>query len=223
MSGRPILGPTPSRRQQSFRIRLPDEIPPVEQHPRCQGSAAAGGLPPAHLWTPPAIAGAGGAHRWTAGPGPGPWTAQRRRGSAAYAAAQPDHRPSARRPPHASMRDRLHTGRTPPKTRTRFAGSGLCTSSVTHALPVPDTPTRPSKHNLRGRKAGLPAGRAHTDPRAAVRARPTSSAKTTISSPSNAESQPPGTPRTASNAARPAISPSGRGSADTVARGVRAR
>ena len=97
MSGRPILGPTPSRRQQSFRIRLPDEIPPVEQHPRCQGSAAAGGLPPAHLWTPPAIARAGGAHRWTAGPGPGPWTAQRRRGSfvATYAAAQPDHRPSA--------------------------------------------------------------------------------------------------------------------------------
>ena len=56
-----------------------------------------GGFPPAHLWTPPAIAGAGGAHRWTAGPGPGPWTAQRRRGSfvATYAAAQPDHRPSA--------------------------------------------------------------------------------------------------------------------------------
>ena len=55
-----------------------------------------GGLPPVHLWTPPAIAGAGGAHRWTAGPGPGPWTAQRRRGSsvAAYAAARPDHRPS---------------------------------------------------------------------------------------------------------------------------------
>ena len=165
----------PPHRRSNARTAI---IPPTR--PQQAATRAAGGLPPAHLWTPPAIAGAGGAHRWTAGPGPGPWTAQRRRGSfvAAYAAAQPDHRPSARRPPHASMRGRLHTGRTPPKTRTRFAGSGLCTSSVTHALPVPDTPTRPSKHNLRGRKAGLPAGRAHTDPRAAVRARPTSSAKT---------------------------------------------
>ena len=133
MSGRPILGPTPSRRQQSFRIRLPDEIPPVEQHPRCQGSAAAGGLPPAHLWTPPAIAGAGGAHRWTAGPGPGPWTAQRRRGSfvATYAAAQPDHRPSARRPPHAPPRDRLCTGRTFSRgIIDSLRENGLCTSSV---------------------------------------------------------------------------------------------
>ena len=82
----------PPHRRSNARTAI---IPPTR--PQQAATRAAGGLPPAHLWTPPAIAGAGGAHRWTAGPGPGPWTAQRRRGSfvATYAAAQPDHRPSA--------------------------------------------------------------------------------------------------------------------------------